>query len=94
MGNGITPDKAITQLAGHAGGGMVSGVANGMAQVSPAPGEGLTSIGKGERIVPAGGGGPGGKTVVELVLHGDLKRLIRAEASNVYYENEGAKHRR
>jgi hypothetical protein len=90
---GVTPDKAISTLHGNASGGMVTSIANGMAQVSPAPGEGLASVGKGERIMSAGGGGSG-KMVVELVMNGDLKRLIRAEASNVYFENEGAKSKR
>jgi len=92
MGMGITPDKAVTQLVGHAAGGMVTSVAGGMAQVRPAPGEGIASIGRGERIVPAGGGG--GKMVVELRMNEDLKRLIRAEAANAIYEHEGAKSRR
>ncbi len=53
----------ISSLIGHADGGVVTGISNGMAQVSAAPGEGLASIGKGETILPAnasqGGGGSG-----------------------------------
>jgi hypothetical protein len=92
LGQGITADTAITQLSANATGGVVSAVANGMAQLRPAPGEGLASIGVGEKIVPAGGGSGTQKIVLEL--RGDLKRLVRAEASNTFYENEGAKKNR
>jgi hypothetical protein len=60
-------------LAGHAEGGVVEGInTQGLATVRAAPGEGLASIGKGERIVPAGGGGGGGGVNVEagaVVVH-------------------------
>jgi len=92
LGQGITADTAITQLSANATGGVVSAVANGMAQLRPAPGEGLASIGVGEKIVPAGSGTGTQKIVLEL--RGDLKRFVRAEASNTFYENEGAKKNR
>lgn len=55
-------------LPGHATGGVVTGITNGVANVSAAAGEGLASIGKGETIVPAGessggGGGKGGRAI-------------------------------
>ena len=56
-----TGEKLINVDRGpHAAGGIVTDVGGGLANVSPAPGEGLASIGRGERIVPAGGGGAGG----------------------------------
>ena len=79
----------------HAAGGLVTGIgSDGMAQVSPAPGEGFTSIGKGERISPAGAGGGGGKQVIELVLKGDLGRIIDVRAQNVVSNHETMKTRR
>jgi hypothetical protein len=47
-------------LPGHASGGIVTGISGGFANVQPASGEGLASIGLGERIVPAGVSGGGG----------------------------------
>lgn len=65
---------------GNAVGGLVTGVAQGMAIVA-AQGEGLASVGKGERIVPAGGGGTG--SGVNVVVNGiggpDLARLIEGK---------------
>ncbi len=78
--------------APHQAGGVVTGVAGGRALVHPAPGEGLTSIGKGERIVPAGGGGGG--QVIELRLKGDLARIIDARSHNAIAEHEKMKTRR
>jgi hypothetical protein len=87
---GVLPDTAI-QAAGNAVGGLVTSIRGGLAQVSPAPGEGLASIGRGERIVPAGGGGGGGSSVrVELVLKDDLGRLIEAKAQEVIVRHGAA----
>jgi hypothetical protein len=65
---------------GNAMGGLVTGVARGMAIVA-SQGEGLASVGKGERIVPAGGGG--GASGVNVVVNGiggpDLARLIEGK---------------
>jgi hypothetical protein len=84
-----------TMAPGHAAGGLVTGIgSDGMAQVSPAPGEGFASIGKGERISPAGAGGGGGKQVIELVLKGDLGRIIDVRAQNVVSNHETMKSRR
>ncbi len=53
-------ETAKKERAGaNAAGGLVTGVAGGMAQISPAAGEGLASVGRGERILPAGAGGGG-----------------------------------
>jgi hypothetical protein len=60
---------------------MVTSIANGVANVSKLPpGEGWTSIGAGEKILPAGGrgGGGGGGVKVELELKGDLRKFINA----------------
>jgi len=56
-----------TLMGPNAAGGIVTGINGGLANVNPAPGEGLTSIGRGERIVPAGGGGGSG----DIHLHVD-----------------------
>jgi hypothetical protein len=77
----------------HQAGGMVTGVAGGMALVHPAPGEGLASVGKGEKITPAGGGGGGGQ-VIELRLKGDLARIIDARSYNAIANHERMKTRR
>jgi hypothetical protein len=47
------PAPGAKPLAPHASGGIVDSVRNGIASVSAAPGEGLVSIGRGERIMPA-----------------------------------------
>jgi hypothetical protein len=75
-------------LKGHASGGMVTGVSNGLAQVTAAAGEGLASIGKGERIIPRGGGT--GSTVVNLHVDGlggeDLARYLKGRVNDAIYE--------
>lgn len=80
--------NAIT-LKGHATGGMVTGVSNGLAQVTAAAGEGLASIGKGERIVPRGGGG-GASTPVNLNFEGmqtsDFANFIKGRVNDAIYE--------
>lgn len=69
----------VVQAPGHAMGGTVTGILNGMATVQrPAPGEGWASIGAGETILPAGASGGGGATRVLLELKGDLKRFVDA----------------
>jgi hypothetical protein len=78
----------LTTAKANAAGGVVSGIAGGMAVVQrPAPGEGFASIGKGEGITPAGGGG-GGVVRVKLELSQDLKRVIRAESADTIYEGK------
>jgi hypothetical protein len=88
---GTTSDQAIT-MSPNAMGGLVTGVSNGLAMVQAPMGEGLASIGAGERIMPAGGGG--GAQVIELRLKGDLGRLIEARAQNVVAKNESMKRMR
>jgi hypothetical protein len=62
-----------------AGGGLVTSIVNGRANVSRLPpGEGWTPIGRGERILPAGAGGGGGTTKVELEFKGDFRRFVNA----------------
>jgi hypothetical protein len=62
-----------------ASGGMVTGIANGMAVVA-AQGEGLASVGRGERISPAGGGGsPGIHVSVNGIGGHELARLIEGK---------------
>jgi hypothetical protein len=74
-------------LKANAAGGVVTDIgADGVATIRPAPGEGLTSIGKGERIVPAGGGA---QTIV-LELRGDLGRLIEAKAQDTIVKHTAA----
>ncbi len=75
------------QSTPHAAGGVVTGVNGGLAMVTAAAGEGLTSIGKGERIVPAGGGG---NTTFQINVSGvggqDLARIIEAKVIDGVHE--------
>ena len=75
-------------LIPHASGGVVTGISGGFANVSPAPGEGLTSIGRGEKIVPAGGGGGGGD--VHLHVNGiggaDLANYLKGQIAQGIHE--------
>jgi len=80
--------NGVPAAPAHASGGMVTGIANGMA-VTAAAGEGLASIGKGERIIPkgAGGGGTGPITVnVNGVGGDDLAKVIQAKVIDGIYE--------
>jgi hypothetical protein len=72
----------------NAEGGLVTSVAGGLAQVNPAPGEGLASIGKGERIIPAGAGGGAGNITVNVngIGGADLANLIKAKVAEGVYE--------
>jgi len=63
----------------NARGGMVTGVAGGLAQVTAAAGEGLASVGRGERIVPAGGGGTNVSVAVNGIGGKDLANLIEGK---------------
>ena len=71
----------------HAEGGAVTGIANGMAVFAP-PGEGLTSIGPGEKIVPSGTGSGAG--AVHLHVNGiggkDLANFLREKVAQGIYE--------
>lgn len=65
-------------LGKNAVGGLVTGVARGLAVVA-AQGEGLASVAKGERIVPAGGGSTGVNVLVNGIGGQDLARLIEGK---------------
>ena len=82
---------------GNAAGGMVTGIEGGEAVVA-APGEGLVSIGKGERILPANAAGTMGGTTsavtVTLELVGDLKQLVRAVAQDEIVRHAAASNTR
>ena len=80
-------DKGI-DVEGNAAGGVVAGAAGGLAKiVRPAPGEALASVGKGERILPAGAGG-GGAIKVELSFKDDMDRYIQAKVLDTTYESK------
>lgn len=87
MQTGLTGDAAVTSLMGHARGGMVTGVSNGLAQVTAAAGEGLASVGPGERIVPAS---KGGNTPINVTVNGiggdDLRKIIEAKVNDGIHE--------
>ena len=74
-------------LIPHAAGGIVTGISGGFANVNPAPGEGLASIGRGERIVPAGAGGSG---EVHLHVNGlggaDLANFLKGQIAQGIHE--------
>lgn len=88
LGIGSSGDQAVNFLKPHATGGMVTGVSNGLAQVSAAAGEGLASIGPGERILPAGRSG--GSTPVNVTVNGvggdDLRKIIEAKVIDGIHE--------
>lgn len=66
-------------LSANASGGLVTDVNGGMAVVRAAAGEGLASIGKGERIVPPGGGNTNVNVNVSGIGGNDLAQIIRAK---------------
>jgi len=71
-------------LGANAGGGVVAGVRGGLAQVTAAAGEGLASVGPGERIVPAGRPPAGGGAItIPINVNGvggdDLARIIQTK---------------
>jgi hypothetical protein len=88
---GLAGEDTLNAIAlkGHATGGMVTGIHNGMAQVTAAAGEGLASIGKGERILPRGGGG-GSSPAVNLNFEGmqtsDFANFIKGRVNDAIYE--------
>jgi hypothetical protein len=79
----------VNPLAPKAEGGLVTGIAGGKAVFAP-PGEGLTSIGPGERITPAGGGGGGTGGAIHLHVSGlggaDLANYLRDKIAQGVYE--------
>ena len=81
--------QSYKPAAAHAAGGAVTGVANGMAVFAP-PGEGLTSIGPGERIVPSNAGGGGSAGAIHLHVNGlggaDLAAYLKGKVAEGVYE--------
>lgn len=77
----------MSTLQPNAAGGVVTGVGGGLATVTAAAGEGLASVGRGERIVPSGGGGSGG---IHLHVNGlggaDLANFLRGKMNEAIYE--------
>ena len=79
-------DAGKPPLKANASGGMVTGVAGGRAVIA-AQGEGLASVGKGERIVPPGGRGGGGVVVnVNGIGGADLANLLQKKIAEGIYE--------
>lgn len=78
----LTDKKDIDAMKPNAAGGLVTDVDGGLANVRAAAGEGLASIGPGERILPAGGRGAGGGVNIPVTVNGvggqDLARMIQA----------------
>jgi len=87
-----TLQDARSRLMPNADGGVVTSIgSDGMAVVSPAAGEGLASIGKGETIVPAGGGkSGGGGDNIQLNFNGSytngMKEMLRREVPKLILE--------
>lgn len=70
----------FTKLDANAEGGLVTGVGGGLATVRAAAGEGLASVGRGERIMPAGAGGsPSVNISVQGIGGNDLAKVIEAK---------------
>ena len=84
---GQMDDAKKSREAPHAAGGLVTGISGGMAQISPAAGEGLTSIGRGERILPAGAGGGAS---ISLTVNGiggqDLANFLKEKINQGIHE--------
>lgn len=78
----------LKKVSGNAQGGIVTSVGGGLAKIEAAPGEGLASIGPGERILPAGaGGGAGGVTVnVNGIGGADLANYLKGKIADAIYE--------
>jgi hypothetical protein len=75
---GAVDGLATRGLTANAGGGVVTGVSNGMALVA-AQGEGLASVGRGERIVASGTGGANVSVTVNGIGGRDLANLIEGK---------------
>jgi tape measure domain-containing protein len=73
--NASVPGGGSPPLPANASGGEVVGVSGGRAVVA-APGEGLASIGKGERIVPAGGSGG---VNLNITINGSVTQDVMGE---------------
>ena len=81
--------SALSTRPANAAGGLVTGINGGLATVTAAAGEGLASVGAGERIVPKGGSAGGG-TNVNISVNGiggaDLARYLETKVADGIYE--------
>jgi hypothetical protein len=80
-----TKYEEAKDLKGNASGGTVVGVANGRAVIA-ARGEGLASVGKGEKIVPAGGGNGNITVNVNGIGGADLANHLKKKIAEGIYE--------
>ncbi len=80
----FTGGLEYTQAPGNADGGLVTGVNGGLAMVRAAAGEGLASIGPGERILPAGAGRGGDQFNINVSGIGgnDLARFLQVKVAD------------
>jgi hypothetical protein len=80
----------LNPVPANAEGGIVTGISGGFANVNPAPGEGFASIGRGERILPAGAGTGGGGGEVHLHVNGlggaDLANFLKGQIAQGIHE--------
>lgn len=87
LGDQMDAAKKSREAPGNAAGGLVTGVGGGMAQINPAAGEGLASVGRGERILPAGAGGGAS---ISLTVNGiggqDLANYLKEKVAQGVHE--------
>jgi hypothetical protein len=81
-------ETAKKEATANAAGGLVTGISGGMAQISPAAGEGLASVGRGERILPAGAGGGGASISINVNGLGgqDLANFLKEKVNQGIHE--------
>ncbi len=80
----FTGGLEYTQAPGNADGGIVTGINGGLALVRAAAGEGLASVGPGERILPAGAGRGGDQFNINVAGIGgnDLARFLQVKVAD------------
>ena len=89
---GQTPKAIGAGADPHADGGYVTDTSGPLAKIiRPAPGEAFASIGRGESILPSGGGkgggGGGGSVKVELSFKDGMERFVEAKVLDTTYED-------
>lgn len=88
--SGLAAQDTVSTLGkapANASGGLVTGVDGGMAMITAAAGEGLASVGRGEQIMPRGGGGmPPVSVTVNGVGGNDLARIIETKVIDGIHE--------